>query len=1124
LTHLPSLFCSHILAGTIKDIVTRYAHQTGHFVSRRFGWDCHGLPVEYEIDKKLGITGRQMVLDMGVDKYNNECRGIVQRYTSEWEKTVTRLGRWIDFKNDYRTMDPSFMESVWWVFKTMFDKNLVYRGYKVMPYSTYCGTPLSNFEAGLNYKDVSDPAVVVNFPLVDEPNVALLAWTTTPWTLPSNLALCVNPNLTYVKIVDKTRNNNVYILLEARLSQLFRELNKPNITEEQKAEFYEILDRFPGTALVGKKYQPLFQYFAATVPNAFRVVSDTYVTDESGTGIVHQAPAFGEDDYRVCLTNNILQKGEDLPCPVDANGYFTAEVSDFVGQHVKAADDAICLKLKHEGRLVQKETYVHSYPFCWRSETPLIYKAVPSWFVKVEQLKERLLHNNAQTYWVPAFVQEKRFHNWLADAKDWAISRNRFWGTPIPLWCSDDFEEIIAVGSVQELEELSGVKLTDLHKEFVDLVQIKSPKTGKMLKRIDEVFDCWFESGSMPYAQLHYPFENSDRFEKGFPADFIAEGLDQTRGWFYTLMVISTALFDKPAFKNLIVNGLVLAADGKKMSKRLKNYPEPTLVVDKFGSDALRLYLINSPVVRADVLKFQEDGVSEVLRGVMIFWYNTFRFFTQGVDRWEASCGKTFKPDSALAKSSKNDVDIWILASSASLVEFVHQEMKAYRLYTVVPRLIEFIDELSKWYVRLNRVRIKGEYGDDEAYLSLSVLYEVLKTLTLIMTPFTPFFTEYLYQNLRKFDSNYNHAAAAEDIYGKAESVHYLMVPQPEKETLNPLAVKRFKTLQTAVTLARMAREKRKIRNNLPLREVVVVAANVEDIEAIEYLKQYFLSEVNTWNVKFDSNWENMCSLKVFPNWKDLGKRLGKSMKDVAKAVNDLTKEQIIEFMRVGTINLCGFELTKDDIVVKREFAGDAQKYEAVVSDDGNLLIAIDTTANEDQYSELRARGIVSAIQKLRKSSGLIASDRIEVFYTVVGKDAKQNEEMLTKLQNSLQSHKEFIVKRVRQVPVNAANLHHNHGFLIAEEKLKDQDISDLEFQLTFYKPMVALNYEKIAQDFPNHKNDASQLSMLSLAVGSYDYDEVCGKQNMKVNLDGQEYLLVNGVHYFPSVADMMKL
>ena len=1062
-----------------------------------------------------------MVLDMGVANYNAECRGIVTRYTAEWEKTVNRLGRWIDFKNDYKTMDPEFMESVWWVFDTMFKKGLVYRGYKVMPYSTYCGTPLSNFEAGLNYKDVNDPAAVVSFPLESDPNVSLLAWTTTPWTLPSNLALCVNEKFEYVKIIDKTRGNRVFILLEKRLGQIFPEVNKPNCTDEIRATLYEVVERMTGDKLVGLKYTPLFNYFVATCPQAFRVVSDSYVTEEGGTGIVHQAPAFGEDDYRVCLKNDIVAKGEDLPCPVDANGLFTAEVPEFVGRGVKEADNDICALLKNNGRLVLKEQYAHSYPFCWRSETPLIYKAVPSWFVSVEKIKPQLLANNSLTYWVPAFVQEKRFHNWLADAKDWAISRNRFWGTPIPLWISDDLEEIVTIGSVEELYQLSGVRVTDLHKEHVDHITIPSKQGKGLLKRVDEVFDCWFESGSMPYAQMHYPFENKERFTNGFPADFIAEGLDQTRGWFYTLMVISTCLFDKPAFKNLIVNGLVLAADGKKMSKRLKNYPAPEIVVNECGADALRLYLINSPVVRADVLKFQQEGVVEVVRGVLLPWFNTFRFFTQCVDRWESISGTKFVPNVEVSKGSTNDVDVWILAATVGLVEFVHQEMKAYRLYTVVPRLVDFIDQLTKWYIRLNRFRIKGESSQEEALVGLNVLYEVLATMSQIMAPFTPFFTEYLYQHLRKLHPNYGSTdpAVPVDSFGRSDSVHYLMLPVPDESRLNARAVARFNTLQQAVTLARIAREHGHIRNNLPLRSVTVVAANQEDVEALQYLHTYFVSEINALDVQLSTEWEKMCLLKVQPNWKDLGKRLGKQMKDVAKAVNELTTAQIVDFMNTGEITICGFVLTKEDIVVKREFNGDAKRYEAAASDDGSLLVAVDTTVDEQMLSELRARSIVSSVQKLRKSSGLVVSDVVEVFYKI--EDIKGGEAAVTAayqlVEETLKAHKD-IVKRLQSSPYPVSH-RSPASVIIGTESIQDPDLIKGTFTVYLTAPAVAVNRAAVAAAVG--ANEAAVEAAVQY-LQTLNYTATVETESVKVGVEGVSYTFKKGEHYFASVADLL--
>ena len=988
----------HILAGTIKDIVTRYAHQTGHHVERRFGWDCHGLPVEFEIDQKLGIKGRDDVMAMGIPAYNKECRSIVSRYCKEWETVVTRLGRWIDFKNDYKTMEPWYMESVWWVFQTMFKKGLVYRGFKVMPFSTACNTPLSNFEANLNYKDAKDPAVIVSFPLVDEPETSLLAWTTTPWTLPSNLGLCVHPTLLYIKIKD-VASGSVYIVGESRLVSLYPKSVKKGY---KGGEFEKLGAPFAGSTLKGKRYTPLFDYFSPDGPHAtesaaqyWQVMNDTYVTDDSGTGIVHQAPAFGEDDYRVCMAAGLVAKGEQPPCPIDVNGRFTDVVPEWKGQHVKDADDGICAALKAKGRLVSKGSIIHSYPFCWRSDTPLIYRTIPSWFVNVEAVKEKLIANNMQTHWVPAFVQEKRFHNWLADARDWAISRSRYWGTPLPLWVSADFEEVVCIGSIEELFEKSGERVTDLHRESIDHITIPSARPGQPpLTRVDEVFDCWFESGSMPYAQQHYPFENKDKFEKSFPADFIAEGLDQTRGWFYTLMVISTALFDKPAFKNLIVNGLVLASDGKKMSKRLKNYPDPTLVVDKYGADALRLYLIDSPVVRAEPLRFTEDGVLDVVKTVFLPWFNAFRFFAQNARRLP-----DWKPDFGAAKASANTMDTWILASLQGLIKFVHAEMNpGYRLYTVVPRLLDFIRDLTNWYVRLNRKRLKGDAdagGEAEARVALSCLYEVLLTMSLIMAPFTPFFAEHLYQKLRAVHPARDDAAAAEDAVGRSASVHFVMLPAFDASRLDEAKEAQMRHLQAVVELGRKVRERRNISLKIPVRSVTVVCPTPATLDAIRGVEAYVLSELNARELHLTTDEETWCTLSAVPNNKTLGKRLGKALKDVKKHIAQLGHAEVTAFMRSGTITIGGHELTAaaGDLEVHRAFKGDKDAYEADTTPDGTCMAVVDVRPDAELLAAGTVRELVNRVQKLRKSSGLAVEDKVHVYFEEAEEEKEEKEE-----------------------------------------------------------------------------------------------------------------------------------
>eukprot|EP00555_Chaetoceros_dichaeta_P003208 CAMPEP_0198249896 /NCGR_PEP_ID=MMETSP1447-20131203/1263_1 /TAXON_ID=420782 /ORGANISM="Chaetoceros dichaeta, Strain CCMP1751" /LENGTH=1167 /DNA_ID=CAMNT_0043934629 /DNA_START=67 /DNA_END=3570 /DNA_ORIENTATION=- len=985
----------HILAGTIKDVVTRYAVMTGKRVERRAGWDCHGLPVEYEIDQKLNITHRDQVLEMGIDKYNATCRSIVTRYTKEWESTVTRLGRWIDFENDYKTMDPSFMESVWWVFKQLFNKNLVYQGYKVMPFSTACGTPLSNFEAGLNYKDVRDPAVVVQFPLLDDLTTSFIAWTTTPWTLPSNIALCVHDTMEYVKILD-VKSGKFFILAKGRISQLYPIMNnKKKWKPEMAKDLYEIKDNYTGKDLVGKKYQPMFDFFKDDVNAAeyWRVLSDNYVTDDAGTGIVHQAPAFGEDDYRVCLKHGVIQKGGDLPCPVDSNGLFTDEIPPVKGLHVKDADTKLIALIKAKDRLVQKDNLDHSYPFCWRSDTPLIYKAVPSWFVRVEDIRDKIVANNAKTYWVPNNVKEGRFHNWLKDARDWAVSRNRFWGTPIPIWASEDMSEVICIGSIDELAELSGVRVDDLHRETIDDITIPSKKNpGTVLKRIDEVFDCWFESGSMPYAQKHYPFENKEKFEKSFPANFIAEGLDQTRGWFYTLMVLSTALFDKPAFQNLIVNGMVLASNGKKMSKRLKNYPDPVVVINKHGADALRMYLINSPVVRAESLKFQESGVLGVVKEVFLPWYNAFRFLLQNVERRNAT-GNTFVPSVEKVSASTNPTDVWISAATQGLIKYVHEEMGAYRLYTVMPALVLYVTQLTNWYVRLNRDRLKGMEDDDaDAETGLQVLYNVLLDVTITMAPFTPFITEYFYQHLRKMQPSYVEAANGGGssnpvLPGKSDSVHYLTLPTYDSSRLNQDALDAMKILQSVVELGRNVREKREINLKTPVGNVAVILHNpsANAIKALTGpLKNYILSELNAWDLTVVPNEEvhEWVKMSLVPDFKVLGKKFGKKMKVAKDIITKMSHAEALASIEKGSLEVEGVTInTKTEIVSKLAFSRDGDNWESASSADGGCVVAVDCTQDEAILSSGMARELITYIQKLRKSAKLEMQDVIEAFF-----------------------------------------------------------------------------------------------------------------------------------------------
>ena len=857
----------HLVASTIKDIVPRYWTMKGRYVMRRFGWDCHGLPIEHEIDKQLGMSAQDAVAKLGVAGYNDECRSIVQRYVKEWRHTVTRIGRWIDFDDDYKTMDTWYMESVWWVFKQLWEKGLIYQGVKVVPLSTALGTPLANFEATSNYQDVQDPAVTVLLKLKDE-NAHLAIWTTTPWTLPSNLAVCVGADIDYQLVQDGDRR--IY-LAKARVAHYLGD--NPEVIKELK-----------GSELVGRAYEPIFPYFADQIElGAFVVVSDDYVTTDSGTGLVHQAPAFGEDDNRVLKAHGI----EALVCPVSLTGEFTDEVPDFAGQHVKEADKGIIAALKSNGSLYKQEVIQHSYPYCYRSNTPLIYRAIPSWYVRVTSIKDKLLAANAQINWVPEHIKDGRFGNWLDGAIDWAVSRNRVWGTPLPVWINDVTGNALCVGSVAELERLSGVRVTDLHREHVDAVTFSVDGEQGTYQRIEEVLDCWFESGSMPYAQLHYPFENEDVFAAGFPAEFIAEGLDQTRGWFYTLTVLGAALFDKPAFRNVIVNGMVMAEDGKKMSKSLRNYTPPDDLMEAYGADALRLYAINSGLVKGEEQRFADSGVKDMVRRALLPWYNAFSFLKTyaAIDNWSPDKGQL---------AGDNVLDRWLLSRLQTLKSNVAREMEAYRLYNVVPQLFGFIEDLTNWYIRLNRGRFWGEDITPDKVAAYSTLYEVLLELSKLMAPFAPFLSEHLYQQLETLA----------DRPASPSSVHLCDYPLPEEGLIQPNLETAVDRMQQVILLGRQKREEVKIGLRTPLARLTIIHRDETLLQDMRSLESYLREELNVLAIDYSVDESAYIDLQAKPNFPLLGKRLGKRMKAFSQHIGQLTDEQIAQLQSAGSLTL----------------------------------------------------------------------------------------------------------------------------------------------------------------------------------------------------------------------------
>ncbi len=935
----------HLLASTLKDVVPRYWTMRGFHVERRWGWDCHGVPIEQEIDKKFQFKSSAEIEKFGIAQYNKECRDIVLRFVSEWQRTINRIGRWADFQNDYKTMDLSFMESVWWIINELWQKGLIYRGFKVMPFSTSLGTPLSNFEAGLNYQDVQDPAITITFPLRGDTSTSFLAWTTTPWTLPSNLALALGEDIVYATIQDPSRENKKFILAEALIEKYF------------KKDQVQILETKRGSELVGIEYLPLFDFYKDKTKPHFSSLLSAHVTTEAGTGIVHMAPAFGEDDFVACQ-----KLGIKPVCPIDSNGKFSSEIPPYTGMYVKEADKKIISDLKASGRLFKQDTLQHAYPYCYRTDTPLIYRIVGSWFVKVEAVKERLVANNIEhTHWVPEHLREGRFGKWLEGARDWAISRNRFWGNPLPIFESfedpEDKRDYFCVSSVSELEKLTGKKFSDIHREHLDGIVIE--KNGKKYRRVPEVLDCWFESGAMPYAQNHYPFKNKEDFEKIYPADFIAEGLDQTRGWFYTLSVLGTILFDKPPFKNVVVNGLILAEDGKKMSKRLKNYPDPHDVMDQYGADALRLYLIDSPAIRAEELRFSEAGVRDIVRRVILKWWNAYTFFDSyaKVDQYQPSADLL----AGSVRSSGNILDRWIISRLQSLLEKIEKEMNQYHLYNVVPELLTFIEELTNTYIRLNRPRFWDEGFTQDKKDAFDTLYSVLLSLSKMMAPFAPFLADHLYLLLT------NRTAK--------ESVHLEAYPRASAQLIDRGLESGTKLLEEVIFLGRNLRDQAKVKVKIPLKEIVLVNRQAQVLKNIQPLENYIKSELNVKKITYRNDEQSFVTLSCKPHGPSLGPKVGPKMGAVTQGLAKLSFEDIQRLDSGESLSIEGFTISSTEVRIQRS----PVKGQLPSVSSSLIVVALDTAVERDQELEGLAREIVNRIQKFRKDLQLNLADRIQL-------------------------------------------------------------------------------------------------------------------------------------------------
>ncbi len=963
----------HVFSRTIKDVVCRYKTMQGYRVPRKAGWDTHGLPVEIAVEKKLGLKNKAQVVAYGDGEFNAEARALVYHHIDDnregWGKLTERMGYWVDMDHPYITCTNDYIESVWWALKTIFDKGLIYKDYKIVPQDPKSETVLSSHELALGYKEVKDPSIYIKFK-VRGSEESLLVWTTTPWTLISNVALCVGSDIDYVKVAH-VESGEVLILAKSRLQVLLEK-------NEAGESLWKIIAELKGRDLEGLDYEPLFTYMHPE-KKCWYVTSGTFVSTEDGTGIVHIAPAFGADDYEIA-------KKYDLPMlqPVARNGCFTAEVRDYDGMFFKDTDPLIIRQLKEAGKLYRKEIITHTYPYSWRYDVPVIYYARESWYIRTTSIAARMVELNKTINWCPPVIGTGRFGNWLEENKDWALSRERFWGSPLPLWVSEDFVigddassgKMFAVGSVAELREgfidIDGERLIlgealdrglvelDLHKPFVDSIYFI--RDGRRFNRTPELVDVWFDSGSMPFAQLHYPFENREVFDASFPADFIAEGVDQTRGWFYTLHAIATLIFDKPAYKNLIVNGHILDKSGQKMSKSKGNMVDPFITMERYGADALRWYLmVSSPPWRPK--SFNTDEIEEEQRKFFRAFINSYNFFVlyANVD------GFTFA-EPEIAVQERSELDRWVLSCLNTLIDGVSLRMEQYDLTGAVRLINDFtIDDLSNWSIRRSRKRFwKSDMGPDKigAY---QTLYRSLETLAKLLAPFTPFLAERIYLNLNGISQ-----------LESCKSVHLADFPKPDLSALDRSLEQRMKKAQIITSLVRTMREKASIKVRQPLKRILLAVSDAASREEYRLVSEIIMEEVNVHKIEYIEDEGSVISKKVKPNFKTLGPRFGKEMKALAEAIRIMSHKQIAVLEKEGNLSLeldgRVFDLVREDVEIMHE---DIEGW-LVASDETNgLMVALDTEMTEELEMQGLARELVSRIQALRKESGLEIIDRI---------------------------------------------------------------------------------------------------------------------------------------------------